>query len=109
MRAPRPRSLAKYASAARSAMTPVPSGVGGAYVARDRARRVAAAGEVLGEHEGVGLAPRLEPLAGELVAERRVRGGERRVRRLLHERVAEGVLEVTGETRLALPGHDLLV
>ena len=61
-------------------------------VPRDRARRLAAALEVLGEHHRVALAGALEPLAGEPVAERAVGVGQHRVRGLAHQRVAERVL-----------------
>ena len=43
---------------------------GGAAIERDRALRLAAALEVLGEHDGLALADLLEPLRGELVADR---------------------------------------
>ncbi len=60
-----------------------------AAIPRDRPQRLAATFEVLGEHEGIGLAGRDEPRGGEAVAERAVLLREHGVGGLVDERVVE--------------------
>ena len=58
---------------------------------RDRARGNAAANEVLGERAGTCTAGGFEELAGELVTERAIVVGERRVRSFADERVTKSI------------------
>src|SRR5262249_19777525 len=81
--------------------------LGRAVVPADRAARLAAALEVVREHYRVALARALEPLGRQLVAERAVRVGEHRVRGLAEERVAECVLLLARELRLAAAEDEL--
>ena len=62
---------------------------------------------VLGQDALVGLAERGEPLGGEAVPERAVGFGERGVRGLADERVAEGVFGLAREPRVAPRGEEL--
>src|SRR4051812_13794943 len=80
---------------------------GGAAVERDRALRLAASLEVLGEHDGLALADLFEPLRGKLVADDPILVGEHRVRGLGDERVPEDVLLLAAELRLLATAHDL--
>ena len=70
--------------------------LGGALVEAGGAGVVEPALEVLGEHHGVALAGRLQPLAGEEVAERAVGVGEHPVGGLADQRVAEAEAGVAG-------------
>ena len=68
---------------------------------------VSAALVVLREDHRLDLADALEPLRGELVAERAIGLGQHRVRRLAHDRLAEHVLDLAGEPRVAAPREHL--
>src|SRR5262249_10193384 len=79
-----------------------------AHVPRRGATGLAAALEVLGEHDAVALADSLEPSAGELVAERPVALGQHGIGGVAYERVPENVLGVgLGEATLRA-GRDAL-
>ena len=71
--------------------------LGGALEPRHRLGGDAAAGEVLGQDQGVALAVLDQPLAGELVAGEAVLGGQHLVAGVAQEVVAERVLELAGE------------
>src|SRR5450432_3920880 len=68
--------------------------LGGALVPAQRARRLLAAPEVLGERHGVARSRRLEPVAREPVPEHAIVARQHGVRRLAHERVRERELEI---------------
>src|SRR5690606_38769992 len=83
--------------------------LGRAAVEGGGAARLLAALEMLGEREGVDLAGALEPRAGEPVAERAIRVGQRAVGGLAHERVAERELALGREARGAALRDELAV
>src|SRR5262249_34159627 len=91
----------------RRAVLPAERLLGRARVERDRARRLAAALEVLCQHHRIALAGPLEPGPGELVTEGAIGLREHRIRPLAEQRVPKGKLFLAWEAAV-LPALDQL-